>query len=109
STLLFGMASPPPALAWGNSHLRSSGFPSLQELALRRLAAAPDLLQDLRGLDQHLAVSLLKRLFQSAKLDYRLACVFRDAGHPEITEVINSLDLVAAVPTYNLVRSCRKL
>ena len=98
-----------PVLAWGNAHRPKKPFPSLQDIALDQLAANPEMLNDLRCLDEHQLVALLWRIFQRGSLDFRLACVFRDAGHPPITEAINSLDLVAAVPTHNSVPSCRRL
>ena len=98
----------PPALAWGNTRTPIKKFPSLQDLALDSLAANPEMLNDLRCLDEHQAIALLWRIFNSARLDYRLACVFRDAGHAVITEAINSLDLVDAMPTHNSIPSCRR-
>ena len=98
-----------PALAWGNTHTPKKAFPSLQDIALDGLAAHPEMLNDLRCLDEHQIVALLWRIMQLGRLDFRLACVFRDAGHPVVTEAINSLDLVAAVPTHNSVPSRRRL
>mmetsp|Transcript_24346 Transcript_24346/g.60380 ORF Transcript_24346/g.60380 Transcript_24346/m.60380 type:complete len:103 (-) Transcript_24346:228-536(-) len=99
----------PPALAWANMHTPRRRFPKLQDLALDKLASNPDMLNDLRCLDEHQAIALLERIFYAARLDVRLACVFRDAGHPVITEAINSLDLIAAMPTHNALPACRKL
>lgn len=98
-----------PLLAWGNTHTPKSKFPSLQELALDNLAAHPDMLIDLGCLDEHQAIALLWRVMKAARLDFRLACVFRDGGHQIIKEAIDDLDLVAAIPTHNALPSCRKL
>ena len=76
------MAAPSPALAWAS--MRASRSPErvqrLTELALDILARNPQLIRDLRCTDEHLAVALLRRIMKNNFFDYRLACVFRDAG-----------------------------
>jgi hypothetical protein len=78
----------------------------LTVLALHALADHPQelaRLNHLAGLDEHLAVSLLRRVMANGRLDYRLACLFRDAGHDAIRDAIASLDLLEAMPTHNTV------
>ena len=86
-------------------------MPPLTDICLDQLAQHPEMIFDLRGIAEHLAVGLLYRIMRGAKLDYRLACVFRDAGHEPITEAINSLDLYSSIPTHNSLGSrggCRR-
>ena len=78
----------------------------LTMLALDALADHPQelaRLNHLAGLDEHLAVSLLRRVMANGSLDYRLACLFRDAGHDAIRDAIASLDLLEAMPTHNTI------
>ena len=77
----------------------------LTDLALNTLANHPDSIHDLRWTAEHLAVALLERLYTRGKLDYRLACVFRDCGHEPIREAIEALDLLAGMPTHNAIGS----
>ena len=65
------------------------------------LPANPEMIYDLRGTAEHLAIGLLYRVMRHGRLDYRLACVFRDAGHSSIADAISSLDLLAGMPTHN--------
>ena len=96
-------------LPWANERTPTRrGFPSLMELALDTLAANPTELNDLRGTAEHLAIELLWRLVRTARLDFRLACVFREAGHTPITEAIDALNLIDAVPTHNPLALCRE-
>ena len=103
-------ASPPPLPFTARSSRPSHSVPPLTEICLEALAVHPEGLVDLRGIPEHLTVGLLYRIMHGAKLDYRLACVFRDAGHDPITEAINSLDLLASMPTHNALgsRGCRR-
>ena len=96
-------------LPWANTHTPVRQFPTLTDLALDKLASNPTMLNDLSGIDEHLAVQLLLRIVRSARLDYRLACAFRAAGHQPITEAIDALpNLIDAVPTHNALPSCRE-
>ena len=100
--------SPPPLPFFtARQPLPPAGVPSLSTLALDALAANPDLIYDLRGTAEHLAVALLFRIMQAGRLDYRLACVFRDAGHAPITEAINGTDPLAGIPTHNALNSAK--
>lgn len=94
-------ALPSPWQAGAATERRASAVPPLTELALDKLAEHPDAIVSLRCVADHLLVGLLYRIMQRGKLDYRLACVFRDAGHDEITEAIAGLDLLAGMPTFN--------
>ena len=76
-------------------------MPPLTELALDKLAEHPDAIVSLVGIADHLLVGLLYRIMQRGRLDYRLACVFRNAGYANITEAIDGLDLLASMPTFN--------
>lgn len=77
---------------------------------MRTLAEYPTGILDLRGIPEHLLVELLRRVMERGQLDYRLACVFRDAGHNDIREAMESLDLLGAMPTHNAIgdRNCRR-
>ena len=77
----------------------------MRHLALDVLADNPSGIVDLRGTAEHLTVQLLGRVMQRGRLDYRLACVFRDCGHRDLSEAMQSLDLFAAVPTHNALGS----
>ncbi|EOD13528.1 hypothetical protein EMIHUDRAFT_240750 [Emiliania huxleyi CCMP1516] len=82
-------------LPWGG--LRAAlppAVPSLTALALSTLAAHPELITDL---------SL------TGRLDFRLACVFREAGHESLREAIEALDLVSAIPTHNTITRFKTL
>ena len=84
-------------------------MPLLTELALDTLAANLDELYDLRGIAEHLVVGLLYRIMSQGRLTYRLALVFRDAGHEEIRSAIESLDLLGSMPTHNSISKRRSL
>lgn len=91
-------------LAWAHSRTTSkTGVPPLTEMALNALAARPEVIYDLGGTAEHLAIDLLYKVMAAGRLDYRLACVFRDAGHDCITEAMSSLDLLSAVPSHNSI------
>lgn len=95
----------PLQLAWAaRSPLRAS-VPPLTDLALDTLAANPESIHDLQWTAEHLAIALLYRLMKLGKLDFRLACVFRDSGHQPIREAIESLDLLGSMPTHNSIGS----
>ena len=81
----------------------TSAVPPLTDLALDVLADNPDAIFDLGGIAEHLTVGLLAKIMRRGRLDYRLACVFRDCGHRDISEAMQSLDLFAAVPTHNVL------
>ena len=74
---------------------------SLQTLALEQLASRPEMIDDLRCTDEHQAIELLRRILGAGRLDYRLACVFRDSGHRSISEAMSGLDLLGSMPTHN--------
>jgi len=79
------------------------------ELSLRTLARHPDMIADLRCTDEHQAVALLRLIMEAGRLDHRLACIFRDAGHESIRSAIEGLDLLAGMPTHNSVqKGCRR-
>ena len=59
--------------------------------------------------DEHLAVGLLHRIMRAGRLDFRLACVFREAGHESLREAIEALDLVSAIPTHNTITRFKTL
>ena len=84
----------PPGWAGKKANVRERVLP-LTDLALETLAQNPGSIHDLRWTAEHLAIALLERLFARGKLDYRLACVFRDSGHQPIREAIEGLDLLA--------------
>lgn len=98
-------ALPVTALPWGYERTACpvEAVPQLTQLVLDLMARKPKLVVDLAGIDEHLAVDLLARIMRAGRLDFRLACVFRNSGHEAIRDAINSLDLVAAVPTHNTV------
>jgi len=97
---------PLSVLPWGYARTTRSdarAVPPLSELVLDSMARRPDLLVDLTGMAEHLAIGLLGRIMRAGRLDFRLACRFRESGHDSIREAIDALDLVAAVPTHNTV------
>ena len=100
------MQSTPP-LPFGNvrSPQKSGGVPSLQDLSLETLADNADGIVSLYGIAEPLVVALLGKIMQRGRLDYRLACVFRDSGHRDIADAMSSLDLFAAIPTHNALGS----
>ena len=92
------------ALPWANRATplgEPASVPLLTSLALDSLAANAHGLTCIRGVDIHLCAGLLYRVLPRGGLDYRLACVFRDCGHADIADAVGSLDLLAAMPTYN--------
>ena len=97
--------SSPPPLPFG-SYRRGPTIPPLTEIALEALAANSEGLIDLGGIAEHHCAALLWKILQRGRLDYRLACLFRDAGHPEIRDAIQSLDLLSGIPTHNSL-GCR--
>jgi hypothetical protein len=99
------LTGPVTVLPWGYARTARpvEPVPQLTQLVLDLLARKPELVVDLGGVDEHLSVGLLSRIMRAGRLDFRLACVFRDSGHETIREAIGSLDLVAAVPTHNTV------
>ena len=98
--------SSPPPLPFGSYGRRASGIPPLTEIALETLAANSEGLICLGGIAEHHCAVLLWKILQRGRLDYRLACLFRDAGHAEIREAIPALDLLSGMPTHNSL-SCR--
>ena len=48
-------------------------------------------------------VSSATELFSGGTLDFKLALIFRDCGHPDIADAVRSLDLLAAIPTHNAI------
>ena len=54
--------------------------PSLIQLSLAALAANSEMIDDLRCTDEQLCTALLRLVMGAGRLDFRLACVFRDAG-----------------------------
>ena len=111
TTLASGMAdSPPPPLPFGRISLSPpQRVPPLTDLALESLAENCDGLIDIRGMAEQHCAALLYKVVQRGKLDYRLACLFRDAGHAPIREVILSLDLLSGMPTHNVESRHRPL
>lgn len=98
------------ALAWANERvpMQPAGqVPSLANLVLDHLAAQPDKITDVSCMAEHLAVGLLLRLHQKARLDFRLACIFHQSGHGEIVDAISQLNLFDAMPSHNVNSSCR--
>mmetsp|Transcript_14858 Transcript_14858/g.32214 ORF Transcript_14858/g.32214 Transcript_14858/m.32214 type:complete len:109 (-) Transcript_14858:613-939(-) len=97
-----------PLLPWANvrSPQAQEVVPPLAELALDALAANPEGLVDLRCTAEHLVIGLLERIVKSGRFNYRVACLFRDAGHPRVTEYIQGLALLDAMPTHNSI-ACR--
>ena len=90
------------ALPWAStrSPLPPQGaVPPLTALTLDKLVEHADGLTSLRGIDIHLCTGLLYRIMKRGTLDYKLACIFRDCGHPDIAEAIAQLNLLDAVPT----------
>ena len=75
----------------------------LFDLALDALADNSADIVELRGIAEELTIALLGKVLQRGRLDFRLACVFRDAGHRELSEAMQSLDLFSAVPSYNAI------
>ena len=70
----------------------------LQTLCLDSIAANLDALVDLRGIDPHLVTALLFRIVSKGKLTVRLAQVFIDCGHEEVSTAVSGLDLFNAMP-----------
>ena len=100
------MATASPALPFYGSPKRPTpSIPPLTELALDSLADNPGGIIDLGGIAEHLTVALLGKIMQRGRLDYRLACIFRDAGHRDISDAMRELDLFAAVPSHNALGS----
>ena len=93
------------ALAWANDRrdVPPRGVPSLEDLSLAALAAQPDAIVNLQCMPENLVLGLLYRIMSQGRLNYRLAILFRDAGHEKITEAIQSLDLLAGIPTHNTI------
>ena len=105
-----GQPAQPLHLSWAvREPLPATGVPALTDLALDTLAAHPESIYDLQWTAEHLAISLLYKVMKLGRLDYRLAIVFRDSGHQSIREAIESLDLLAGMPTHNAIgsRNCR--
>ena len=100
---------PPPPLPFGRISLSPPRVPPLTDLALESLAENCDALIDIRGLAEQHVAALLWKVVQRGKLDFRLACIFRDAGHAPIREVILSLDLLSGMPTHNVESRHRPL
>ena len=80
----------PSSIAWAHPAAPPTEFlpvitvPPLTALSLQSLARHPTMIDDLRCTDEHQAVELLRLIMLAGRLDYRLACVFRDAGHESI-------------------------
>jgi len=94
-------ASPPLPFTARRKQPAANAVPPLTDFCLDALAANPEMIFDLRGTAEHLAIGLLYRIMRDGRLDYRLACVFRDAGHAAITEAVEALDLLSGMPTHN--------
>ena len=101
------MALPSPPLPFFGSpqRARASAVPPLTDLALDALADNAAGIVDLQGISEDLTIALLGKIMQRGRLDYRLACIFRDSGHRDISEAMSSLDLFAAVPSHNALGS----
>ena len=97
------MAAAPPLPFFGSPKRPAPSIPPLTELALDALADNPSGLVDLRGIAEHLIVALLGKIMERGRLDYRLACLFRDAGHRDLADAMRELDLFAAVPSHNSI------
>mmetsp|Transcript_17934 Transcript_17934/g.29923 ORF Transcript_17934/g.29923 Transcript_17934/m.29923 type:complete len:114 (-) Transcript_17934:96-437(-) len=99
-----GGPSQPPLLAWANQRVQANQqIPTLTQLALDQLAQHPEMIDDIGCTDEHLAIGLLWRLMKAGRLDFRLACIFRDSGHESIREAIGGLNLLDAVPMHNVL------
>ena len=99
------MAGSSGALPWAPARTPLAiGVPPLTMLCLDALASKPEVIYDLGGTAEHLALELLYKVLAAGRLDYRLACVFRDSGHDCIAEAMRGIDLLAAVPTHNSIR-----
>lgn len=83
--------------------LSHSTVPPLTDLVLETLADNCANIVDLQGIAEEQVIALLAKIMQRGRLDYRLACIFRDAGHAELSEAMRSLDLFAAVPSHNSI------
>ena len=93
----------PPPLPFGRlSVAPTPRVPPLTELALESLADNCEALIDLRGIAEQHCAALLWKILQRGKLNFHLACLFRDAGHAVITDAINSMDLLSGMPTHNI-------
>ena len=98
------MDKPPPLPFFGSpKRPATSRVPPLTELALECVADNCAGIVSLAGIDQHFVVSLLAKIMQRGRLDYRLACVFRDCGHRDLSEAMQSLDLFSSMPTHNVL------
>ena len=99
------MDQPPPLPFVGTPKRRTETdrVPPLSELVLDTLADNCAALVDLGGLAEEQIIALLARVIQRGRLDYRLACIFRDSGHDSLREAMQSLDLFSAVPSYNTI------
>lgn len=91
----------PPSWTCRVPAVNNNLVPPLTDMALDVLAAHPDSITDLSWVAEHLVVGLLYRLMTQGRLNFRLAVIFRDCGHDSIREVIDSLDLLGSMPTYN--------
>lgn len=100
------MSAPPsPPLPFFGAPVRqaASSVPPLTEMALNVLADNCADIPNLQGIPEELLVSLLGKIMQRGRLDYRMALVFIDSGHEDIADAMKSLDLFAAVPSHNAI------
>ena len=103
--LVVAMSAPLPFFGSPQRGAASSSVPPLTELALTSIADNCEGIVDLCGMPENLIVALLGKIIQRGRLDYRLACIFRDSGHEELRAAISELDLLASIPTHNALGS----
>ena len=94
---------PPLDFSGGRAPAQQRNVPRLADLALDALADNSADIHSLVGIAEELTIALLGKVMQRGRLDFRLACVFRDAGHRELSEAMQSLDLFSAVPSHNAI------
>lgn len=51
------------------------------------------------GLEETLAIRLLREVLVRGRLTYRLATVFIESGHDELSQAVSQLNLWDAIPT----------
>lgn len=92
------------ALPWGRTQpvvtrANDSAVPPLVELCLDRLACSLDSLHDVSPIrEERLTLALLHRIISAGRLDFRLARVFQQCGHPEIEAALSHANLLDALP-----------
>ena len=95
--------------AWANSRVANGRreVPSLIQLSLAALAANSEMIDDLRCTDEPLCTALLRLVMGAGRLDFRLACVFRDAGARRLSpREPPCLDSQSATIRVRTVRAC---